>query len=75
MRAEESWEVSRYVRSVLAVEEQNELAWHHRVAMQSIATFPTGLLVSALSPPRPVIALDATSEKKKKKKVFLSLIS
>ena len=49
------------MRCALAVEGLKGCACHLLVAMPSIATFPTGLLASVLSLPRPVIALDAIS--------------
>lgn len=59
MRLEGDWGAFRFVHCVLAVEEPKVFACLLLVAMQSIATFPTGPLVSVLSRPRPVIALDA----------------
>ena len=53
--------VFRYVQCALAVEVLKGFACHLLVAMPSIATFQTGLLVSVLSLPRPVIASDAIS--------------
>ena len=47
MRAE-SWEVSKDVHFVLAVEELKVFACHLLVVMPSIAISPTGLLASAL---------------------------
>lgn len=61
MKAEESWGVSRYVLFVHAVVELKVLAYLLLVAMLSIATFQTDPLVSVLSLPKPVIALDAIS--------------
>lgn len=46
----------------LAVVEQEGCACPLHVAMPSTATSPTALLASALSLPRPAIALDAISE-------------
>ena len=62
MIAEGDWVASRYVHFALAVEVLEVFACLLLVAMPSIATFPTGHLVSVLSLPRPVIALDAISE-------------
>lgn len=62
MRRGGDWGASRYVHCALAVVEQEGCACPLRVAMPSTATSPTALLASALSLPRPAIALDAISE-------------
>ncbi|KAG4911113.1 hypothetical protein JHK82_057119 [Glycine max] len=59
MRAEESWEASRYVHYAPAVVEQKGSACPLPVAMPSIATFPIDLLAFVPSPLKPVIALNA----------------
>ena len=62
MRAGGSWEASRYVLSVLAVEGPKASASPPLAAMPSTATSQTGPLVSALSLPKPVIAFAAISD-------------
>ena len=62
MRAGGGWGASRYVPSVLAVEGQRVSACPPLAAMPSTATSQTGPLASALSLPKPVIALAAISD-------------
>ena len=62
MRAGGGWGASRYVPSVLAVEGPRASACPPLAAMPSTATSQTGPLASALSLPKPVIALAAISD-------------
>ena len=61
MRHVGGWGDSRFVLFALAVGGQGGFAWLLLAVTPSTAIYPTGLLASVLSHPRPVIALDVVS--------------